>query len=215
MARNEAGQWWIEFRLGGGGSGGAGEVLGTATRELWPPAGEGFEEAVKELSWQLEQLRGASQAQAEAVSENTAAVIENTAAQARSGGESRLATAGRTAASVLASGLGLSPLLRGLVGLFGGGRQESAPVLTPYAWPPSIRFEGEIRRGQSGGPSGSGGWEPERDAGLRGASGPVNITVQVQAMDSRSFLDHSEEIARAVREAMLHSHALNDVVSEL
>jgi hypothetical protein len=34
-------------------------------------------------------------------------------------------------------------------------------------------------------------------------------------MDSRSFLEHSDEIARAVREAMLNSHALNDVVSEL
>jgi hypothetical protein len=38
--------------------------------------------------------------------------------------------------------------------------------------------------------------------------------VQVQAMDSRSFLDHSDEIARAVREAMLNAHALNDVVNE-
>jgi hypothetical protein len=41
------------------------------------------------------------------------------------------------------------------------------------------------------------------------------ITVQVQALDSRSFLDHSEEIARAVRHAVLNSHALGDVVSEL
>jgi len=170
---------------------------------------------VKELSFQLEQLRGASLTQAEAVSENTAAVIENTAAQARGGGESRLATAGRTAASVLASGLGLSPLLRGLAGLLGGGRQESAPVLTPYVQPPSIRFEGEIRRGQSGTPVAAGGREEAWGGALRGAGGPVNITVQVQAMDSRSFLDHSEEIARAVREAMLNSHALNDVVNEL
>jgi hypothetical protein len=34
-------------------------------------------------------------------------------------------------------------------------------------------------------------------------------------MDSRSFLDHSDDIARAVRDAMLNMHALNDVVSEL
>jgi hypothetical protein len=68
---------------------------------------------------------------------------------------------------------------------------------------------------------------------LRGSHGPVpidtmgtngppamstavnNITVQVNAIDSRSFLDHSEDIARAVRDAMLHSHALNDVVNDL
>jgi hypothetical protein len=34
-------------------------------------------------------------------------------------------------------------------------------------------------------------------------------------MDSQSFLDHSQEIARAVREAMLNTSSLNDVVSEL
>jgi hypothetical protein len=34
-------------------------------------------------------------------------------------------------------------------------------------------------------------------------------------MDSRSFMDHSYDIARAVREAMLNMHALNDVISDL
>jgi hypothetical protein len=34
-------------------------------------------------------------------------------------------------------------------------------------------------------------------------------------MDSRSFMDHSDEIARAVREALLNAHSLGDVVSEL
>ena len=34
-------------------------------------------------------------------------------------------------------------------------------------------------------------------------------------MDSQSFLDHSYEIAQAVRQAMLNSHALNDVVNDL
>jgi hypothetical protein len=33
-------------------------------------------------------------------------------------------------------------------------------------------------------------------------------------MDSRSFLDHSNEIALAVRHAMLESDVLNDVVRE-
>ncbi len=34
-------------------------------------------------------------------------------------------------------------------------------------------------------------------------------------MDSRSFMDHSDDIARAVREALLNAHSLNDVMSEL
>jgi hypothetical protein len=38
--------------------------------------------------------------------------------------------------------------------------------------------------------------------------------VQVQAMDSQSFLDHSGDIAMAVRQAMLQSSVLNDVVRE-
>jgi hypothetical protein len=75
------------------------------------------------------------------------------------------------------------------------------------------------------------GWSAERTAGTAssylggrqmttggntgGTSMAPQITVQVQAMDSRSFLDHSEDIARAVREAMLNSHGINDVITEL
>jgi hypothetical protein len=44
---------------------------------------------------------------------------------------------------------------------------------------------------------------------------PAQVLVNVQAMDSRSFLDHSDDIARAVRDAMLRSHSLNDVVAEM
>ncbi len=43
---------------------------------------------------------------------------------------------------------------------------------------------------------------------------PQQITVQIQAMDSQSFLDHSNDIALAVRQAMLESSVLNDVVRE-
>jgi hypothetical protein len=34
-------------------------------------------------------------------------------------------------------------------------------------------------------------------------------------MDSRSFLDRSSDIATAVRQAILNSHSINDVLSEL
>ena len=47
------------------------------------------------------------------------------------------------------------------------------------------------------------------------ASTPTQITVQVQAMDSQSFLDHSNDIAQAVRQAMLESTTLNDVIREV
>ena len=45
-------------------------------------------------------------------------------------------------------------------------------------------------------------------------SNSTQITVQVQAMDSQSFLDHSNDIALAVRQAMLESSVLNDVIRE-
>jgi len=43
----------------------------------------------------------------------------------------------------------------------------------------------------------------------------TQVTVQVQAMDSRSFMDRSHDIAQAVREAMLNMHSINDVVNDL
>jgi hypothetical protein len=48
-----------------------------------------------------------------------------------------------------------------------------------------------------------------------GAPQTQTIQVNIQAMDSQSFLDRQDDIARAVREAMLHSNSLNDVVLEL
>ncbi len=42
----------------------------------------------------------------------------------------------------------------------------------------------------------------------------TSITVQVQALDSQSFLDHSDDIAKAVRRAVLNTNALSDVLNE-
>jgi hypothetical protein len=46
------------------------------------------------------------------------------------------------------------------------------------------------------------------------ASAP-QVTVQVQAMDSQSFMDRSQDIAQAVRSAMLNMHSINDVITDL
>jgi hypothetical protein len=61
---------------------------------------------------------------------------------------------------------------------------------------------------RSGAPGGASGGGPS------GSGGP-QITVNVQAMDARSFLDRSNDIAAAVRDAMLNLNAINDVVSDL
>ena len=47
------------------------------------------------------------------------------------------------------------------------------------------------------------------------ANSAPQITVNVNAMDSQSFMDRSTDIANAVREAMLNMHPINDVVARL
>jgi hypothetical protein len=71
-------------------------------------------------------------------------------------------------------------------------------------------------------PASSGDSQVSQAAGAQGASAyppaapqTSQITVNVQAMDARSFLDRSNDIALAVRDAMLNMNAINDVVSEL
>ncbi len=55
----------------------------------------------------------------------------------------------------------------------------------------------------------------EKSAETAWGGWPGGITVNVQAIDSRSFLDHSDEIANAVREAILNAHPLGEVVREI
>jgi hypothetical protein len=52
-------------------------------------------------------------------------------------------------------------------------------------------------------------------ASAAGAHSPAQITVNVQAMDARSFMDRSGDIAAAVRDAMLNLNTINDVVNDL
>jgi hypothetical protein len=47
---------------------------------------------------------------------------------------------------------------------------------------------------------------------MTGGATPAQVTIQVQALDSQSFLDHSDDIAMAVRQAMLETTVLNDVI---
>ncbi|MBI1356540.1 MAG: hypothetical protein GC160_19535 [Acidobacteria bacterium] len=115
--------------------------------------------------------------------------------------------------SFLKGGFGLAPLAGSIVGLFRGGSDESEPEPTPFHLPPSIALE------RANGPLGSlaptvgeAGGAVRRVASRTAAT---EITVNIQAMDSQSFLDRSQDIARAVRDAMLHMHPVNDVIDEL
>ena len=130
--------------------------------------------------------------------------------------------------------MGLVPLIGGLLGLFGGGGQAAPPPLVKYAMPEKQSFEGAdtgsgmsdadydqmgMARAYSGPPDGASA-APASAAvstggGAAASAGGPQIHVNVQTMDAQSFLDHSNEIAQAVRQAMLNSSSINDVVNDL
>jgi hypothetical protein len=126
--------------------------------------------------------------------------------------------AGSALLGLVRPGLLLSPLISGVLKLFGGGDGPSAPPpLLKFALPPAVRVNAGVSNANPGAAfavdSAQGGL-PRAVRERASESGTQQITVNVQAMDSQSFLDRSGDIARAVRQAMLESSVLNDVVRE-
>ena len=173
--------------------------------------GSDLDEALSANTAQLASLRSLFQSQTEATNENTRTIAENTTSHTAS---SVAAAAGDLARNVAGgmSGFLLSPIVSGLMKLFGGGQEEAPAPLEKFAIPAPVRIDA----GVGGGTSGFVPVDYQQNGMPRPASSPApNVTVQVSAMDSQSFLDRSEDIANAVRRAMLESSSLNDVVSEL
>ena len=167
------------------------------------------------ITQQLDLLKTVQQSQADLVGSNTKALAENTASRIGS----TVADAAKGAASGLLSGFGLSPIVSGLLRLFGGGGSTpavEAPV-AKYAAPDALRLDAGLIGGRELAAVDYGAGDRVRAVNPPRAAvaAATQVTVQVHAMDSRSFLDHSDDIARAVRLAMLESHAINDVVAEL
>jgi hypothetical protein len=159
----------------------------------------------------------------------TEAIYPNTSSGGGSGGGSSPLS---LISSFLGGGLGMIPLVGGLLSLFGGGSSEPQP-LEKYVQPDQLYFTGADVGGsvqdadynqygmprlysdatsgsisQSGSSSAGG-----TTSGGGGSTSPINVTIQ--ALDSQSFLDRSNDIAQAVRQAMLTSNSINDVVNDL
>jgi len=180
-----------------------------------PFSGESVAESLATLGRQLEQLRATGLTQAEAIAENTRAISVNTQVQSSRGVGTTAVRAMENASKFLGGGLAFMPLVSGLVSLFRGSTPE-LPPLAPYVAPPALRLDGGVSSAYAGvTPVDYGQDGLPRPVIAQQAAPTTNVTVQVQAMDSRSFLDHSAEIARAVREALLNSHSLNDVINEM
>jgi hypothetical protein len=152
---------------------------------------------------------------------DAAAMVQHTSGSS-SGSSSLEGTLGSLATSFLGGGGGITSLVQGLFSLFGGGGQTVQP-LTPFTLPGSINYAAGVN-----GPGGStvpidygqGGQVRSLSQGAptassSGGSGGQTVQVNVSAMDSQSILDRSDDIANAVRVAMLNSHPINDVISSL
>jgi hypothetical protein len=169
-------------------------------------------EQLAQLTQGISYLTPASQMQAQALLANTQALAENTTVHGSGGVASAL---GGIASTLTGGLLSVSPILSGMMSLFGGSGSSSPPPLTPFYLQPTVNFQA-ANAGGSAGPQ-----LPGADFGQSGQPRAMTqapapqITVQVQAMDSRSFMDHSSDIAQAVRDAMLNMHSINDVISNL
>lgn len=158
---------------------------------------------------EIAQLRSAFQQQADLITANTQAVQGNTSAQ---GSHSAASTVGHLASGLFGGALGfLSPVISGIASLFGSG--GSAPPVLPVYTPPAPISIGGILHSNPAGPQSNAGSPAPAQNNTQNYS--PQITVQVNAMDSQSFMDRSNDIASAVREAMLNNHPINGVVTDL
>jgi hypothetical protein len=174
-------------------------------------------DTLTQLNQQLTQLQTVGQAQTQATTDNTQAVAQNTSQQSQ-GGSSTLGTIGETLSNTFGIGSALSPLISGIVSLFGGGSSSQPAALTQYIPPNKVNLSAGVSGsdpGQAFGVDSAQGGQPRSVSSSVAQSNSTQITVQVQAMDSQSFLDHSNDIALAVRQAMLESSVLNDVIREV
>lgn len=168
-------------------------------------------DAVAASNAKLANLQTLQQQLLEATGQNTLAVNQNT--QTKGSGSSGLETAGNFATSLLIQGSILAPIISGIMGLFGSDK-SAQPVYAPFIMPSPVSIQAST----------SGGTSSTTQAQMPGAAatgasisqaGPTQVQVQVNAIDSKSFIDHSDLIAEAVRQALLNSHSLGDVIAGL
>jgi hypothetical protein len=190
----------------GGGAGGstAGGVLQSGNSDVTTQ--------LASLTTQITSLTSIQQSQISALQDNTQAVTQNTTSKTSSG-SSVASTVESAASSFLGGGLSsLSPLLGGLLSLFGGGSQTvAAPA--PFMLPGPVQSQAGVTASAPGQVSPVSYGETGQPRAQSSAS--PQVTIQVNAMDSQSFLDHSDDIAMAVKQAILNSSSLNDVISNL
>ncbi|MCX6622022.1 MAG: hypothetical protein NTY38_13325 [Acidobacteria bacterium] len=165
---------------------------------------------------ELSMLRSGFEAQLRSIEANTEA-IENAAARLPTTDNAARGGTWDSVAPILKPFLSGMPLVSGLISLFsGGGDPETPAPITKYSLPAAVQVNAGLFQG--GRVMDAIDYSQGGNARMAGASLLPNpsaptVVVQVQAMDSQSFLDRSDDIADAVRKALLNSHPLGDVLS--
>ncbi len=169
-----------------------------------------LESQVARLSQQIGQIQTLGQAVSSAAATNTQNVV------------SQVVRAANPAASGIGGSLlgglgiatGISPLIHGIFSLFGGGGNDSQlPTFTSFTLPQSVNIDAGVGAVAPGSLFAVDHGQRSAPRALQQVQAP-QVTVQVQALDSQSILDRSNDIALAVRQAMLESSILNDVIRE-
>jgi hypothetical protein len=196
------------------GSGTGGGAGGASVTGLAQSSSSDITEQLTSLTTQISSLTSIQQSQISALQDNTQALTES-ATSKTSSGSSVGSTVASAASSFLGGGLSsLSPLIGGLISLFGGGGGQTLAVPSPFMLPSPVQSNAGLTASAPGQvvPVSYGNTGQPR---AQSSSAPAQVTVQVNAMDSQSFLDHSDDIANAVKQAILNSNSLNDVISSL
>ncbi len=91
--------------------------------------------------------------------------------------------------------------------LLGGHTESAAPPAVRYSMPGSIRLETNL--GANPLAESADSWGEGLDE--RGKQMSPTVVININAMDSRSILDRSDDIASAVRQAMLTYQPFDDI----
>jgi len=171
-------------------------------------------DALKDATESVNNLTTAQESQTASAGQGAGGLLESMAGAEGGLASTMSAITGGYTGGLTGGGFLLSPIIGGILDLFGAGGSSAPPPITTFTMPPPL--DADAAGGQA-----TGGQLVGADFGANGlpraqtATQTSNVTVQVNAMDSRSFLDRSTDIASAVRQAILSSHALNDVIAEL
>jgi hypothetical protein len=161
---------------------------------------------------------GSSSGGASSLTDSLSSSLFSLVSPAAAGAESA-ATSSASTAEKIASFLPMGGLVEGLIGLFSGGSSAPAP-LTKYAMPAKAEFTSNLNAngttsaadyGQNGLARGYGDSSSGSSSSPSGSSTPINLTIN--ALDSQSILSRADDIAAAVRGAMLNGNSINDVIN--